>query len=223
LGGIYGFLGDLTRSVELLHAVRNTAHKREDRLVAGTMLALVYLHHGHPAQARAAYSDAQELFKAGTANPTLSIYRMVAPVIEAELACADGAYERAIALAAAGIKGTRRPTVAAELQRIQGQVLLAQGHLEEAGAALRRARAAAETPDADRMTWLILNILWSRRTVWKSLFAISQLEARRGNHTAAQALLQEAREFVIGLASRSGSPELREAFLSLPDVQAVLG
>jgi hypothetical protein len=28
---------------------------------------------------------------------------------------------------------------------------------------------------------------------------------------------------VIGLASRSGSPELREAFLSLLDVQAVLG
>jgi hypothetical protein len=127
------------------------------------------------------------------------------------------------ALAAAGIEDTRRPTIATDVRRIQGQVLLAQGHLEEAGAALRRARADAETPNADRMTWLILNILWSRRTVWKSLFALSQLEARRGNHSAAQALLQEAREFVIGLASRSGSPKLHEAFLSLPDVQVVLG
>jgi class 3 adenylate cyclase/tetratricopeptide (TPR) repeat protein len=146
LGGIYGFLGDLPRSVELLRRVRTQAHKREDQLVAGTMLALVYLHHGHPAQASAAYSDAQELFKAGTSNPTLSIYRMVAPVIEAELACVNGAYERAIALAAAGIEGTRRPTITADLRRIQGQVLLAQGHLAEAEAALRRARADAETP-----------------------------------------------------------------------------
>jgi hypothetical protein len=59
--------------------------------------------------------------------------------------------------------------------------------------------------------------------VWKSLSALSQVEAKRGKTAEARALLQEAREYVIGIASRAGTPELREAFLTLPDVQAVLG
>jgi predicted ATPase len=223
LGGIYGFLGDLSRSVELLRGVRTNADRREDRLVAGTMLALVYLHHGQSALARAAYSDAQELFAQGTANPTLSVYRLASPVIEAELAYVDEAYESAITLAAGAIKNTRRRTAAADLRRVQGQALLALGRVEEARGPLERARADAETPDADRMTWLILFILWSRRTVWKTLLTLSQLEARHGNHTESQDLVQEAREFVMNIADRAGAAELRDTFLTLPDVRMVLG
>jgi hypothetical protein len=58
--------------------------------------------------------------------------------------------------------------------------------------------------------------------VWKALLVLSQIEARCGNHAGAEALNQEAREFVVGIADRAGVPELRAAFLDLPDVREVL-
>jgi tetratricopeptide (TPR) repeat protein len=222
LGGIYGFLGDLSRSVELLQKVQIEAHRREDRLVAALMLALVHVHHGLPAQAGVAFDDAKGLFKAGITNPTLSMYRTVAPVIEAELSCARGAHECALALTADALESTKRRTVAADLRRIQGQALFALGRLEEAHAALKQARLDAQTPDADRMTWLILYTLWSRRSLWKTLFVLTQLEAARENHTEAQTLAGEARAFVTAIADAADALELRGAFLSLPDVKAVL-
>jgi hypothetical protein len=150
------------------------------------------------------------------------MYRTVAPVIEAELACARGAHDRALALTADALDGTKRRTVAADLRRIQGQALFALGRLEEAEVTLNQARSDAQTPDADRMTWLILYMLWSRRSLWKTLFVLSQLEAARENNTEAQTLASEAQAFVTAIADAADALKLRGAFLGLPDVQAVL-
>ena len=72
------------------------------------------------------------------------------------------------------------------------------------------------------MTWLILYILWSRRSLWKTLLTLSRIETARGNHAEAQALAGEAQAFVTAIADAVDAPELRDTFLSLPDVQAVL-
>jgi tetratricopeptide (TPR) repeat protein len=222
LGGIFGFLGDLERAVDLIQGVHATSKRREDRLLALMMLTQAYLHHGQPAHARAAYQAAQAQFAAGISNPTLSMYRITAPVIEAELALGDRAYERVLTLADAAMRRTRRLTVLAVLMRIKSQALLALGQIEEAAETLSQAHVATETPDADRMNWLSLYMLWSRRTLWQVLLTLGQLEAQRGGQAEAQALAREARELVQTTAGNAGTLELGAKFLSLPDVRAVL-
>jgi tetratricopeptide (TPR) repeat protein len=222
LGGIYGFLGDLERAVDLIQGVHATSKRREDRLLALMMLAQVYLHHGQPAHAAAAYQAAQAQFAAGSSNPTLSMYRMVAPVIEAELALGERAYERVLTLANDAMRQTRRLTALAALMRIKSQALLALGQVEEATETLSQARVATVTPDANRMNWLILYMLWSRRTLWQVLLTLGRLEARRGGQAEAQALVGEARALVRAIAGNAGTPELGAKFLSLPDARAVL-
>jgi tetratricopeptide (TPR) repeat protein len=221
-GGIYGFVGDLPRSIELLEGVRDRAHKPEDRLIAATMLAYVYVHHDKPAAAKAAFQTAQEVYVAGVTNPTLAIYRMVAPVIEAELVCVDGNYEQALDLASRALQKTGRCTIAADLRRIQGHALQALGRPEEARDALERALDEADEPDSDRMTWPILYILWSRRTVWKSLLTLSRLEAEAGDTTKAVNLAQEAREFITDIAHSLGDTNLRHRFFELPDLRHLM-
>jgi len=222
LGGIYGFLGDLQRAVDLIQGVHTTSNRREDRLLALMMLAQVYLHHDLPAQAGVAYRAAHAQFAAGSSNPTLSMYRMVAPVIEAELALGEQDYERVLTLANDAMRQTKRLTTLAALMRIKSQALLARGQVEEATETLRQARVATETPDADRMNWLILYILWSRRTLWKVLLTLGQLEAQQGGQAEAEALVREAQALVRTIAGSAGTPELGAKFLSLPDVRAVL-
>lgn len=222
LGGIYGFLGDLEHGLTLLEKVRTSTNKREDQLLALLMLSRLYLYHGRIAEASAAFDAAKEHNQVRISNPTLSMFRMVAPVIEAEIALSDQAYDRALKLAGDAMAQTRRLTILADLMRIKSEALLALGHVEEAQETMRQARVAAETPDADRMTWLILSILWSRRTVWRILVALGRLEARAGNQAEAQALIAEAQEIVGHIADRAEPLELRGAFLNLSDVRKVL-
>jgi hypothetical protein len=54
------------------------------------------------------------------------------------------------------------------------------------------------------------------------LLALSQVRARRGDVAEAQSLACEAQELVICIADWAGTADLRESFLVLPDVQAVL-
>ncbi|MCZ7570592.1 MAG: adenylate/guanylate cyclase domain-containing protein [Ardenticatenaceae bacterium] len=63
--------------------------------------------------------------------------------------------------------------------------------------------------------------LGSRRTSWPILFALSELEIRRGNLAEAETLRRQAREVVEYIADHAGTLELRAAFLNLPPVRAV--
>jgi DNA-binding SARP family transcriptional activator/tetratricopeptide (TPR) repeat protein len=63
----------------------------------------------------------------------------------------------------------------------------------------------------------------SHREVWKMCGVLSQLEAERGNESIAVLLRERARHEALRTAEHAGTPELRDIFLSCPDVQLIAG
>jgi hypothetical protein len=96
-----------------------------------------------------------------------------------------------------------------DLLHLKARALLALERADAAYACLDEARALAEA-------------LGSRRSLWPVLAALSRLEAARGNPTAAADLRRQAAEIVAYIAEHAGRPELRAAFLGLPEVRAVV-
>jgi hypothetical protein len=72
------------------------------------------------------------------------------------------------------------------------------------------------------MSWMFLYILWQRRTMWKTLMALSEIEAGRGNQTEANALRMQARDYVTAVAEKIAHADLRSAFLGLREVRDVV-
>ncbi len=60
------------------------------------------------------------------------------------------------------------------------------------------------------------------RQVWEMYWALSRLETERGNESVAVQLKERARHEALGIAEHAGTPELRDVFLSRPDVQTIL-
>jgi len=83
---------------------------------------------------------------------------------------------------------------------------LALGREEAALESLLEARSIAEA-------------IGSRRMLWRVLFALSELEA---DLTEAERLRQQARQIVEYIADHIDEVKLRQLFLNLPDVRAVL-
>ena len=130
-------------------------------------------------------------------------------VAEAELALKLADYERAMdvtdtLLARLAEFGMRAFTPYARY--LQGQALLGLNRKNAARERWLESRDEAEAID-------------SRRTLWRVLNALSQLE---GDPTEAERLRQEAQHVIEYIAEHIDCADLRESFLNLPDVQAVL-
>ena len=91
---------------------------------------------------------------------------------------------------------------------LQGRVLLEKGKKEKEG---RRGKKEGEEAEA----------LGSRRSLWPSLAALSQLEAQSGRPAEAHHLRREALSHILFIADHCPSM-LRESFLNLPEVKQVL-
>ena len=63
----------------------------------------------------------------------------------------------------------------------------------------------------------------AHREVWGMCWALSQLEGEMGNESAAIQMKERARDEAKSVAEHAGTPELRESFLSRPDVLLILG
>ncbi len=88
-------------------------------------------------------------------------------------------------------------------------VELARGSIDNAHRSLLRAREIGESLNA-------------RRTLWQIYAALAQIEQQRGDADAARLLRAQAREVVEYIAEHTPA-ELRESFLNLPDVRAIMG
>jgi tetratricopeptide (TPR) repeat protein len=91
----------------------------------------------------------------------------------------------------------------------RGRALRMAGQTEAARAALAEARAEAEG-------------IGSRRSLWRIVAEQAALEAERGDAAAAAALRRDAAAIVTYIADHIGPGELRESFMRLPAVRAVL-
>ena len=92
----------------------------------------------------------------------------------------------------------------------KGKGLLAQGKTAEARECLAEASALAEETG-------------SMRSLWQALGALCEVEAGLGNHAEAERSRERALEVVRFIAERTGSDELRDSFLALPNVRSIVG
>jgi tetratricopeptide (TPR) repeat protein len=210
LAWLYGMVGAFERGLELARLVltRAETHFRYWQPVAAATLVRLHLLDRDLAEAEAAYQAAG----LSTAGERFLYHSGIVSLAEGELRLAQGDPARTVALmdgliAFLGKAGAH--TYLADAQQLKGRALLALEQIQAAYKAFQAARVKAEA-------------LGSRRTLWQILFALSQIEAQRGNLTEADALRAQARAVVAYIADHVDAPELRASFLTQPHVRAVL-
>ncbi len=213
LGWIYGTLGAHARGLELAQLARARSVQVQNPLFrswAIADLARLHLLNGDLSAAQAAVEE-------GYRNLRQQSMQILGPILlaltEGELALAQQDYGRVIAvmddLIARMQKEQSRPFIPDALY-VKGKALLGQGQTEAARKVLAQGREEAEA-------------LGSRRSLWPILVTLSDIEAQRGNAAEAQTLLNQSREHVQFIADHIGNAELRDSFLHLPEVRAVIG
>jgi len=180
---------------------------------AYTMLALLHIRRGNLTEADAAVKEGWENFDiqwqtyAGWPE-TLSILQA-----EAELALAKGELDRA----ARCIRQLLGKYEELKLQHFKPGVLYLQARVE---------LAAGNNENAHQILCDALALsdeMGAHHEVWEMCWALSQLETERGNESVAVQLEERAIHEALWIAEHAGTPELREVFLSHPDVQVILG
>jgi tetratricopeptide (TPR) repeat protein len=226
---VYGAVGAITRGLEVANAaLAHTRAKAPDwsSLPLITLARLHLLNRDLPAT-EAAYREAVQNLVEDNLRQVNYVSLLWLSLTEAELALARSKHAHALTLADQLISDTHlanyRPFIPDALY-FKSRVLIAQGQLDLAHQSLEEARAEAEA-------------IGSRRILWPILTALGEMEARQGNSTHANGLLDQARQIVGYIADHITDPEhgssgpgtpdfysnLRDSFLNLPDVRALRG
>jgi tetratricopeptide (TPR) repeat protein len=210
LAWLYGTHGDVAQGLELCAVARQTAEARLPPFRPWPLAIAARLHvlGGDESAAELALAESRVGLEV---EPTRWALLHVA-LAEGELALATAEHARALAIADGLIARLQRSAMLAYLGdalALRAAALRARGRLPEAEAMLREARSVADRLDG-------------RRTLWPVLAALSEIALARGDADAAARLHAEARTIAGAIADHIGRPELRVAFLSLPQVSALL-
>jgi tetratricopeptide (TPR) repeat protein len=214
LAAVYADLGDFHQALEFVHRAvgRASAQLRLQRMWLYALLTRVELTRGNVDAAETAFRDG------GVVASIENLGHMFpggAPLIffaAAELALAHQEYGHAVEIVDSlleHLRETRRARVAfPEALYFKAQALRGQRQSDQALVILNEACAEAQA-------------MGSRRNLWKIFAAIGEIEAARGDDAAAQAARAEAHE-VIDYIAEHAPAHLRDKFLSLSDVRAIL-
>jgi tetratricopeptide (TPR) repeat protein len=203
LARVYATLGDFTHAHRLCETALALAVQLPPAMkhTILTVRARIYTLQGNLAAAEADLSAVQNSFDPTDYTTDLPVY--VAQAI-ADLALAQGnpgaaadMLERVVADVSRMGTGYYLP----QLLHVLGLVRLAQGRLDDAEAALVRARSEAEAMRAEVVLWPILA-------------AMAALAERRGNSSEASEMRRQARVLVNQLAASLSEDALRAAFLA---------
>lgn len=201
LGWCYGTLGDVARGLELANAARARAEQRVPTFRAWTYASLARLHvlEGDLDQAEQMVHEGYAALPEDWAQHA----PIEMPLAEAELALARNDPARAAEAMDRLLERLRAfhiRTFLADALLIRGIALARMGRLDSAAQVLSDARGEAES-------------IGSRRVLWQILAACSEVETRRGDLSAAQALRAQAREIVQYMADHISDEQLRASFL----------
>ena len=211
LAWTYALMGDTQRGLDLarqLVEIRDSLYESV-RSTPFVLLARIELLRGDlPAAQDAAqhFGPPQQL---GTFLSAINIDRGLCDI---EMAIADHDDGRAIAAAAdllAFLRAMDFRVGMSDALLLTAKALLAEQRADEAYTALGDARSVALE-------------IGSRLTLWEIAWALSRIEAERGNDARAAQLKREARDTITYIADHAGTPELRTSFLNLPDVRAAM-
>ena len=208
LADLYGDLGAVSRGLETGRMALSVAETRQTsinrRKILG-VLAHLHLLDGNLVEAEARIEEGRK----DPYRDAWALLSVTTVLAEGELVLKQEDYERCVAVMDGLLTDLRRYGMRAHLPDalyLQGLALRGSGRDLAARECLQEARATAEA-------------IGSRRTLWRILYALSQLES---DPTEAERLHRGARQVVEYIADHVPTPELRTSFLSLPHVRAVL-
>jgi tetratricopeptide (TPR) repeat protein len=203
---VYATLGDLQRAYELTDLIFTQLKELQKETHPYTWGLLAYLNvlDGNLERAEAilqrfpSETDAGELTSGG----------VLVPLAQTELALKQKNYPRVIEMTERFKVAMRRMGLHQYLPEVlyaRSRAFLGQGDSEAAQRELEEARRAAEALNA-------------RRTLWQILAALGRIEAERGHPADARKFYQSAQEIIEYIANHIGDSELRQTFLSQPEV-----
>jgi tetratricopeptide (TPR) repeat protein len=208
LGFTYAMLGDYARAEDCARrALADTERLLPDSVsYPFGLLAYVSFQNGRLVEAQ------QYLEKAMAPNEPseTNIIGFLAWLADFEISMANYAYDHVIESADKALSlmnGLSFRPFRSDVLRFKGRALLAQNKIDAAADLFQQARQTAEE-------------IGSRRSLWLSLIALSNLAAQRGHVDQAAALREQARVIVEYFLDHIGDPKLRNSFLNLPQVRA---
>ncbi len=206
---IYGDLGAIQRGYEVAELFRSTLTDMPLLgLFGAVMVARLHLCAGKLVEARRAFDE----IRRDVDRDALPAYALLFfDLVDAEVHMGAGDYTRVLALADETAPFLREAGIRLFLTDalyFKGRALLALNRVDEGRDSLRDARVLAEA-------------IGSRRTLWRILAALSEIEAGRGNRPEAEALRRQAVEVIDFIADHCPR-ELRASFLHRSDVRNVM-
>jgi len=209
LAWIYSYCGALEKGVGVVDQAMQVAEAKQPAWKAFPQAAKIrmYLLQGDLRSAEQAAGD--------TLLEPISIpyarYTIFLSLANVELTFAKGEYSRALSLAKDLLDEVFPLTRVdvPDVLRWQAEALRGLGRIDEAHQVLTRARSLAEESGSNLHLWLILA-------------SLSEVNAKLGNHEAAEANRAGARKIVERIAESLREPGLRESFLNQPRVQKLM-
>ncbi len=210
LGWLYASMGQVKQGLELNTLALQIAAEQFPswQLWPLSMLARLHVLAGNLRAAKAVIKACQQ--QPGQETVTMGPFFVL--LAEIELSLAQKNYSAGLEIADKTltlIQQNQAIVFKADTLYLKGLMLYRQGQLHEAYDIFSAARSEAETVNA-------------RRVLWPILCMLSELEAQQGYASMAGFLQQQAREIINYIADHTGSPELRDSFLDLPQVQLVI-
>jgi class 3 adenylate cyclase/tetratricopeptide (TPR) repeat protein len=211
LGVMHARLGQPERGLELVEEGLQIARERSPLAVPMAMVAKadILLVSGEIDRAEDALSDADLRRLPAPVRGAAGAY---VDILKGQLAEAAGDHAKAIEIADAVVRwllGLELRQFLPSALLLKGRVLAARGEGDEAEAVLGEAKKRAEE-------------LGFRRPLWEIEWHLSLLAADRGDRRAATELGGHAASILRRMAETIDDDELRESFLALPNVRAVL-
>ncbi len=207
LGWVCGMIGAFDRGLAAAQRALLNARERLPLAVLAlqTLMAWLCLLKGDHAQAEAISRDIDHVPTRELENDlTLRVAQGILAFARHDFARAETEMSAVVDL----LDQIEARFLRAEALYLKGAALLALQRLDEAHSVLSDARTVADA----------LNV---RLASWQILIALSQIEAQRGHADEARALRRQARTVITYVADHS-PPDLRTAFLDLPDVRRVM-
>ena len=210
LGALYGALGLIARGVELGEMAYAAGRNQAAVMVlwSTSQLGHLYLLDGQIARAEELIIEANQ---GASTTDQESLFGGANSLAEAELMLAKNDYARALLACDRLIEYRASHRLRQDLPNVlcvKALALRKNGNVDEAWTLLKEARGEAENTHA---RWIL----------WRILAALAEIENERGNYEQAQALRAQAREVIAYIVEHT-PPELRESFLNVPDVRAVM-
>jgi tetratricopeptide (TPR) repeat protein len=206
LAAVFGDLGAVTLGLETAQHALSISETQMPVLRAHTLgiIAHLQLLDGNVTEAEAAIDAGKQ----EPSKDTWPAYFVPVPLADGELALKQGDYQRAMAVTDALLSSLREFGMRSQIPYVlylQGQALLGLGETETARQRWSESRSEAEA-------------IGSRRTIWRALLALSQLEA---DPAEAERLRREARQVIDYIAEHIEQADLRRSFLNRSDLRAV--